>query len=76
MPYFFAGLLVNVFGFVFVLTRPAKSKDVPKGLVKVPDTHAPVACPNCGAANHPSASACTGCGAQLTPVYESEVSKT
>ncbi len=75
LPYFFTGFLANVVGLIYVLTRPAKIKDIPKGLVKVPDTHAPVDCPDCGAANHPTVSECRDCGGKLTPVYKSEISK-
>ena len=33
----------------------------------------PLACPKCGALNHPAAAGCLGCGAGLTPAAASEV---
>lgn len=76
--YFFVGLFLNVFGYVYTLTRPAgaAASVVPGGLRKVPRTHAPVVCPECGSENHPAAEKCSGCGAKLQPVYRSEVKKT
>lgn len=77
ISHFFAGFVLNAFGFLYVLTRPARLKTgiVPPGLVKVPVTHAPVACPKCGNTNHPSAARCLGCGALLTPSFQSEVAR-
>ncbi|MCG8607943.1 zinc ribbon domain-containing protein [bacterium] len=74
---FFIGLLLSVFGMIYVLTRPplAKKGSIPPGMTKVPDTHAPQRCPNCGQSNHPTASLCAYCGQDLTPSYESEISR-
>jgi len=47
---------------------------VPTGLSKIPATRDPVACPGCGAANHPAAAKCSDCGATLEPSAPSEVS--
>lgn len=75
--YFFVGLFLSVFGYLYVLTRPAAANkgDIPKGLVKVPTTHAPIACPKCGNPNHPSATTCLACGAKTRPTYASEISR-
>lgn len=77
IPHFFVGLFFNIFGYLYVLTRPAvvEKRAIPAGLVKVPATNAPVPCPLCGYANHPSASKCTGCGGKLEPLMESEVTR-
>ncbi len=77
IPHFFIGLFLSAFGYLYVLTRPSQvEKDtIPPGLARVPDTHAPVGCPKCGNENHPSASKCAGCGAELQPLYESEVTR-
>ena len=77
--WFFAGLFFNVFGLGALLLRPKgtggpdEPEGVPAGLRKVPLTHAPIACPECGHGNHPSASVCNNCGAQLAPTVRSEV---
>ncbi len=75
--YFFAGFVFSVFGYLYVLTRPALAKkgEIPEGLVKVPVTAAPVACPNCGYGNHPSAKVCAGCRGTLQPAMQSEVAR-
>ncbi len=78
IPHFFIGLLFNVFGYLYVLTRKATAQkgEIPAGLVKVPITHAPVPCWECGRTNHPSARHCADCGAELEPKIESEVDRT
>lgn len=78
LPWFFAGFLLNLFGFLVLLTRAAGDgsaapEGLPAGLVKVPTTYAPRTCPHCGSTNHPSAAFCTGCGAELHPFVSSEV---
>ncbi len=72
--YFFSGFLFSVVGLLWTLTRPggAQRNNIPKGLRKVPNTAAPVACPQCGGSNHPSAAGCPECGAVLTPAIEAE----
>ncbi|MFQ6114456.1 MAG: hypothetical protein ACE5NG_10295 [bacterium] len=77
IPYFFIGLVFSAFGYLYVLARPAKvSKgEIPAGLVKVPTTHSPASCPQCGNTNHPAAKHCTECGAEMKPVYQSEVDR-
>ena len=77
IPNFFIGLSLSVFGMLFVVTRPpvANKKAIPPGLVKVPVTNAPTSCPKCGGKNHPTATSCAQCRTELTPSYESEVSK-
>ncbi|MEW5975771.1 MAG: hypothetical protein AB1898_08190 [Acidobacteriota bacterium] len=77
IPYFFLALAFNVFGFLYVLTRPSESTAgaVPPGLVKIPVTHEPLACGACGNTNHPAAARCASCGVSLTPRISSEVSR-
>jgi hypothetical protein len=74
-PYFLLGFFLNIFGYVYVLTMPSRARpgEIPSGLHKVPETHAPVGCPSCGYPNHPSARRCVGCKASLQPKFESEV---
>lgn len=77
--WFGMGLLLNAFGYLFLLTRPKREVQapagVPGGLHKIAATHSPQACPACGTLNHPSASACIGCGGQLLPKTISEVAR-
>lgn len=75
---FFIGFIFIVFGYIYVLTRPATvaKGEIPEGLVKVPTTRAPITCSACNSTNHPSARNCSFCGAELTPMIESEVSRT
>lgn len=78
VPWFFLGLAFNVIAYLVLLTRPrshAGFEEPARGLSKVHVTYAPEPCPGCGAPNHPSASACAGCGAQLVPRVNSEVGK-
>lgn len=77
--WFGIGLVLNAFGYLFLLTRPKREVQapagVPGGLRKIAATHAPLPCPGCGALNHPSASACIGCGGELEPKTISEVAR-
>lgn len=80
VPWFFAGLVGNVFGLVALLVvRPGDPgrhpAGVPGGLAKVPLTRAPRACPACGAGNHPAAAGCSACGATLVPTAEPETAR-
>jgi hypothetical protein len=77
IPHFFIGFFLSVFGYLYVLTRPAavKKGEIPTGLVKVPATFSPAACPACGYDNHPSAKKCVGCGNELKPIMQSEVAR-
>lgn len=74
-----AGLLFNVFAYVWLRSRPPRGvrllEGPPAGLRKFASTYSPRPCPHCGTANHPAASSCPGCGAQLKPAAESEVQK-
>lgn len=74
---FFIGFFLNLPGFLYVISRPAGQGylKVPKGLVKVPETVAPVTCPACGEVNHPTARRCLGCGKALHPSQPSEVTR-
>jgi len=78
IPHFFAGFFLSVFGLLYVLTRSSHVKPgtVPRGLVKVPVTHAPVPCPACGNTNHPAAARCAACGAALAPKLQSDMART
>ena len=76
-PYFILGFILSLFGYLYVLSRPAAAQAgaVPGGLVKVPSTLEPVPCPHCGYTNHPAAHKCLGCGAALQPSVRSEVTR-
>jgi hypothetical protein len=75
--WFGLGVVLNVFAYFLLLTRPKRQvrapAGVPAGLGKIAATHAPQRCPKCGASNHPSAAQCLACGASLSPGVESEV---
>ena len=77
IPHYFIGFFFSVFGYIYVLTRPALTSkgEIPEGFIKVPTTHAPVLCKKCGNTNHPSAKKCSSCGAQLEPKMQSEVGR-
>lgn len=74
-----AGLFFNIVAYGILLTRPRREvvapAGVPKGLRKISATYMPEACPMCGTENHPSATACGGCGAKLSPKMVSEVAR-
>lgn len=75
-PYFFIGFFFNALGYLYVLTRPSRVVErIPSGLVKVPTTQAPLACPACGNTNHPTARRCAACGDNLQPASQSEVAR-
>lgn len=79
VPWFFAGLAFNAFGYLALLMRSKGEADgapaapAHRGVVKIPATAEPAACPTCGGLNHPSATECSSCGAALTPEAVSEV---
>ncbi|HET6961366.1 MAG TPA: hypothetical protein VFJ27_02675 [Terriglobia bacterium] len=75
---FFLGLALSLLGYLFVLTRrPDKSSHgVPAGLLKVPATQSPLACPQCGNTNHPAATSCALCHVSLSPQGQSDLSRT
>lgn len=80
LPWFFAGLLVNVVAPAALLTLPRGAAGdlpagIPAGLAKVPTTRAPAPCPACGSLNHPAADRCSRCGAALTPTAEAETAR-
>lgn len=74
---FFLGLALSVFGYLFVLTRRSDkaSHGVPAGLLKVPATQSPLACPRCGNTNHPAATSCALCHVSLAPQGQSDFSR-
>lgn len=79
LTWFILGFLLNIGALIGLLVMgrgdisiyPA---GVPRGLRKIPITRLPQSC-DCGAANHPSASRCSACGATLTASIESEVAR-
>lgn len=77
VAWFGIGLVLNAFGYLLLLTRPGREvlapAGVPGGLRKIAATYAPELCAGCGTLNHPSASACSGCGGKLEPRTVSEV---
>jgi hypothetical protein len=70
------GFVTNVIGYAVLLVLPRQEvhalAGVPSGLGKVAATYSPEVCPSCGAENHPSARACSGCGGTLAPRVVSE----
>ncbi|MCY3756543.1 MAG: zinc ribbon domain-containing protein [Acidobacteria bacterium] len=74
---FFIGFFLNLPGFLYVISRRAGRDhgQVPRGLVKVPETAAPAPCPACGEVNHPTARQCLACGKELAPSQQSEVTR-
>jgi len=77
IPYFFGGLFLNAFGYLYVLTRLSlvAKGTIPTGLVKVPTTLAPQKCHMCGSDNHPAAPTCSACGGALQPALQSDVAR-
>ena len=80
IPWFFAGLAGNVAALAVLLATPrgdpsALPAGVPAGLAKVPATRRPLPCPSCGVTNHPTAPACSACGAALAPALEPETAR-
>jgi hypothetical protein len=77
IPYFFLGFFFSALGYLYVLTcRPLAAKGtIPTGLVKVPVTLTPRACPMCGNTNHPAAHKCSACGGPLEPTLQSDVAR-
>ena len=71
---FFLSLGLSVVGFAIAFLQPRQASLFrSEGLRKVPLTHSETRCPECGAANHPSAESCSSCGAPLVPTADSEV---
>ena len=79
LVWFFAGLLLNLVGYLVLLSFGKRTvvapAGVPGGLHKIPVTYTPQPCPGCGSLNHPSASRCMGCGRKLEPTVASEVTR-
>ncbi|MFB3923794.1 MAG: hypothetical protein ACE145_18885 [Terriglobia bacterium] len=73
------GFVANLPGFLVLSALPRLEADtaagVPAGLTKIAATYSPIACPACGAENHPSAHECSACGNQLAPRVVSEVQR-
>ena len=77
LPWFAAGLVGNVAAFVVLMVTPrGDTSNVPAGFKKVPVTASPLTCPRCGRLNHPSATTCAGCHADLSPAVTSDVART
>lgn len=80
LKWFFAGFVGNIAALVVLSMTPDGDKKaflggIPKGLRKVPRTRQPVACPQCGSANHPTSQTCGGCDVALNPKIESEIQR-
>ncbi len=79
LSWFLAGLAFNVVAFAVLRMKPKREvlapAGIPPGLGKIAATYSPEACVKCGTLNHPSASACSGCGAKLEPKFSSEVAR-
>ena len=76
LRWFVAGLVVHVIAVIFVLMRSApRPVNLPPGLAKIPATAAPYRCAQCGGHNHPSATTCRDCSAEITPTADSEVER-
>ncbi|MEE8458314.1 MAG: hypothetical protein V3S08_00490 [Phycisphaerales bacterium] len=80
LRWFFSGLFGNVAGLGLVMFVPRGDAarlpaGIPAGFAKVPTTRAPVACPSCGTANHPSATRCADCHKTLTPTVTAETGR-
>jgi hypothetical protein len=75
VPWFFAGLFLNLFAYLALLVRGTTQESASRygGVVKIPTTVEPVLCSACDALNHPSATKCSKCGEQLQPLMNSEV---
>jgi len=73
--WFFTGLILPVAACIFLafFSPPADSPALPAGLRKVPKTREPARCPGCGRENHPAATDCAACGAEMVPTAVSEV---
>lgn len=75
-PNFFIGFFLNFAGYLYVVSRPSSTQQkAPAGLVKAPETSAPVPCEKCGYTNHPTAKRCAGCGSPLQPGFASDVDR-
>jgi len=80
LPWLLAALAFNVVPLVLIVVKPAADlsslpQGVPAGLAKIATTLAPLPCPECGAANHPTATICSACGSPLQSRGESEVAR-
>jgi hypothetical protein len=75
VPWFFAGLFLNLFAYLALLVRGTNQESANHygGAVKIPATVEPVLCSECDALNHPSATKCSKCGGSLEPLMTSEV---
>jgi hypothetical protein len=73
-PWLFAGLFLNVVAYLVLLSRTSGAARH-AGVVKIPATPQPLACPHCGELNHPSANRCSSCARALEPATVSEASQ-
>ncbi len=72
--WFVIGFLLSVFGVIAVIvTKSRPTTFSARGCPKEPLTRDEAICPECGHANHPSATRCLECGTTLTPAVASEV---
>lgn len=74
--WFAAGFFLNVVGIAWIASKPSLAGALGSpGLTKIPQTHPPRSCGQCGAQHHPSARRCLRCGQSLEPSYESEAQR-
>lgn len=59
------GLIIAGFTAHRLIEKRHDPAAIPAGLAKIPTTKQPMPCPACGGENHPSAKACSHCGAEL-----------
>jgi hypothetical protein len=75
LPAFLLGFAFNVPAYLYYTFRAPNPAGAPlqAGTGKYRATLDPIACPQCGHPNHPSASHCSGCDALLEARIQSEV---
>ena len=72
---FVIAVLLPVVGVALAFLLPQGQPQFEMRGHKIPKTHAGILCPRCGRSNHPSATSCLSCGAEIRPSAESEVTK-
>ncbi len=72
---FVVGFLLPGIGIVIIIILPKKSGKFELRGTKIATTFNAVNCPKCNYPSHPTAEGCINCGASLTPMSKSEVSK-
>jgi hypothetical protein len=72
---FVIAFLLPVVGVALAFVLPRGEPQFEMRGYKIPKTHAGILCRKCGRSNHPSATRCLSCGAEMSPSAESEVTK-